>query len=134
MRTDLEKAREIQQYVGEPIAYATLYDQQGNKIVGVHNANDDGPAKDAEWAEPWGSYPRLRRHVEAHAAARMHRDGHRQMAIYINLPPCFYPDGCKYNLADLLPKGTTLWVHQVRASGSVDVRPFRGTGRALGED
>lgn len=128
MRTDPAKRDEIAPYVGQDIAYATLWDAEGNKVVGVHCADDDGPAKDAKWGQPWGSYPRLRRHVEAHAAARM-KEG-ETMAMYINLPPCSYTDGCKLNLSDILPKGSTLWVHQVRPSGTVDAKRFKGTGRA----
>lgn len=131
MRTDQAKADRVRPYVGEPIAYATLYDEQGRELVGVHNASDDGPAKGADWAEPWGSYPRLRRHVEAHAAARMSQDGHRQLAMYINMKPCSYPDGCKQNLRALVPKGSILFVHQVFADGSSKVHPFPGTGAAL---
>jgi hypothetical protein len=134
MRTDPEKADELRPYVGEPIAYATLYDEHGRKLVGIHNAGDDGPARDADWREPWASMPRLRRHVEAHAAARMTQDRHRQLAMYINMPPCSYPDGCKLNVADLLPKGTTLWVHQAQANGMVRVHRFGGTGKAIRDD
>lgn len=131
MRTDPEKVRVIHPYVGEPIAYATLYDEDGHRLLGIHNAGNDGPAKDASWHVPWGSYARLRRHVEPHAAARMGRDGHRQLAMYINMKPCSYPDGCKQNLRALFPKGSTLFVHQVFADGSSKVHPFPGTGAAL---
>ena len=131
MRTDPAKVAEVQPYVDVPIAYATLWDAEGRQIIGIHNAGHDGPAKDADWVAPWGDYPRLRRHVEAHAAARMHRDGHKQMAMYINMRPCSYPDGCKQNIRALIPEGSTLFVHQVYADGSSKIHPFPGTGTAL---
>ena len=131
MRTDPGKVADVQPYVGEPIAYATLWDADGRQVVGVHSADDDGPAKTAKWNAPWGGYPRLRRHVEAHAAARMHRDGHKEMAMYINLPPCSYPDGCRYNVADLIPEGSRLWVHWTTPTGGVRIKRFEGTGKAI---
>jgi len=128
MRTDPAKVAEIQPHVGEPIAYATLWDSEGRQVVGVHSADDDGPAKTAKWNAPWGGYPRLRRHVEAHAAARM-KPGDK-MVMYINMKPCGYPDGCKENLRDILPEGSTLIVHQVHSDGWVNVQVFKGTGKA----
>lgn len=131
IRTDPGKRDEIAPYVGLNYAVATLWDRDGNEVVGVHSADDDGPAKDANWKQPWVDYPRLRRHVEAHAAARMHRDGHNEMAMYINMAPCTYPDGCKVNLRDLVPGDSTLYVHWVKPDGTVRVMPFKGTGKAI---
>jgi hypothetical protein len=131
MRTDRTKGDEVRPHIGESKAVATLWDAHGRRVLGLHRADDDGPAMDARWREPWASMPRLRRHVEAHAAARMRGGG--DMAMYINLPPCSYVDGCKLNLADLIPEGSTLWVHQVTDNGGVRVHRFRGTGRALDE-
>ena len=126
MRTDPAKVEEVRPYVGEPIAYATLWDSEGRQVVGIHNADDGGPAKDAKWAAPWGEYPRLRRHVEAHAAARMRRGD--KMAMHINMPPCSYPDGCEQNLRDILPEGPTLIVHQVHSDGRSASHRTRGRG------
>lgn len=133
MRTDPDKRDEIKPYVGLGYAVATLWDRDGRRILGPHQADDDGPAATAHWKPPWRDYPRLRRHVEAHAAARMVRDGHKEMAMYINLPACEYYDGCESNLRDLIPEGSTLWVHWVKRSGTVKAIPYRGTGRAVDE-
>lgn len=128
MRADPDKRDEISPYVGLGYAVATLWDANGRQVVGPHQASDDGPAATADWRAPWRDYPRLRRHVEAHAAARL-RPGDT-MVMYINIAPCTYSDGCKVNLCDIIPKGATLWVHLVRPSGTVDVKAYRGTGRA----
>ncbi|MGH8792386.1 MAG: DddA-like double-stranded DNA deaminase toxin [Stackebrandtia sp.] len=134
MRTDPQKVAEIKPHVGKDYAVATLFDAKGNRILGPHSASDDGPAKDANWKEPWGSYPRLRRHVEAHTAARMHRDDHKQLAMYINMAPCKYFDGCERNLEALIPEDSTLFVHQVFANRTTQVHMFHGTGEALRSD
>lgn len=131
MRTDRAKVEEVRPYVGRDYAVATLWDANGNRVLGLHSADDDGPASTATWKPPWSEYPRLRRHVEAHAAARMERDGHRELAMYINMKPCSYPDGCKTNLRALIPRGSTLFVHQVFSDSSSKVHPFPGTGTAL---
>lgn len=130
MRTDPAKADEIRPHVGKDRAVATLWDADGNRVLGLHSADDDGPAATAAWKPPWRDYVRLRRHVEAHAAARMHQDGHKTMVMYINLPPCKYFDGCKLNLEDILPKGSTLWMHRVFQNGGTKIYQFNGTGRA----
>lgn len=128
MRTDPDKRDEIAPYVGLDYAVATLWDSDGNRVLGPHSADDDGPAAAADWRAPWGGYPRLRRHVEPHAAARL-RPGDT-MVMYINMAPCSYSDGCEDNLRDIIPAGATLVVHQVHASGWVEVTAYRGTGRA----
>lgn len=73
--------------------------------------------------------PRLRRHVEAHAAARM-RSGDT-MVMYINMQPCSYVDGCDLNLRDIIPENALLIMHWVKPSGSVDVLRYPGTGRGV---
>lgn len=134
MRTDPEKAAEIRPHAGKHYAVASLYDADGNRVLGPHSASDDGPAATATWRQPWGSYPRLRRHVEAHAAARMHRDGHRTAVMYINMKPCGYdPGGCEKNLPAILPAGAVLWVHQVGERGGTVVTRYEGTGDASKE-
>jgi hypothetical protein len=60
-----------------------------------------------------GSFTRQNEsHVEAHAAAylRLHPDI-RDATLYLNRVPCKGPRGCKENLADMLPEGTTLTVY-----------------------
>lgn len=133
MRTDPEKRDEILPYTSNTReAFGRQYNTQGEPLGPVHVASDDGPASDTrDVKEPWASYPRMKRHVEAHAAARMRRGGLTETALYINLPPCSYADGCKLNIADLLPKGSKLWVHQVRPNGMVKVHKFEGTGKGL---
>lgn len=131
MRTDPVKRDGIAPYVGLDHAVATLWDSKGNQVVGIHSAEDDGPATTAQWKAPWGSYPRLRRHVEAHAAARLARGEDKQMAMYINMAPCKYFNGCDKNLQALIPEGSVLFVHQVYANGGSQVHMYAGTGEAL---
>lgn len=133
-RPDRDKVAEVRPHVGKPHAFATLWDGQGRKVVGVHSADNDGPARQAPWCEPWGSYAKLRRHIEGHAAARMHRDGHREMALYINMSPCSYDDGCNANLEQILPRGTTLWVHVLNKNGWTTRKRYDGTGESYEEE
>lgn len=129
MRTDPDKRDEIKPYVGLDYAVATLWDQDGRRILGPHRADDDGPAATANWKLPWRDYPRLRRHVEAHAAARMTSGD--VLAMYINMKPCSYTDGCELNLREIIPGGAMLIVHWVKSNGTVEVLRFPGTGRGV---
>jgi SCP1.201-like deaminase len=133
MRTDPDKRDEIQPYVGLDYAVATLWDGDGNRILGPHSAGDDGPARERarDLKEPWRSSPRLLRHIEGHAAARMRADRRRTAVLYLNMRPCTYPNGCHPNLEALLPEGYELVVHQVRPRGDTKVRRYKGTGAAL---
>ena len=134
MRTDPAKRDEIAPYVGLDYAVATLWDSAGNKIVGIHSADDDGPAATAKWRQPWGSMPRLRRHVEPHAAARMKPGENEKLVMYLNMKPCSYPDGCDLNLRDIIPKDAMLIVHWVKPSGTVEVLRYPGTGRGVSDE
>lgn len=64
----------------------------------------------------------------------MDRDGHRHLAMYINMAPCKYVDGCDKNLEAIIPKGSVLFVHQVFANGGSQVHMPSGTGEVLRSD
>ncbi|GIG69732.1 hypothetical protein Pen01_60270 [Phytomonospora endophytica] len=134
-----EAVSEIKPHVGKRnangrrIAVGRVYDGEGRPLGPVHEADDDGPAGDGkDIVDPWRSYPRMRRHIEAHAAARLRQDENMTKAVvYINMKPCNYPDGCDPNLSALIPEGKTLYVHEVTKRGSTRVWIYPGTGEAI---
>lgn len=118
---------------GRPIAVGRVFDEHGRALTPIHEADDDGPAGDGKGiVDPWRSYPRMRRHIEAHAAARLRQDPDMRAAVvYINMAPCTYPDGCDPNLSALIPQDKTLYVHQVTSRGGTRVWIYPGTGEAI---
>lgn len=138
-RSERHKADEIAPYVGHrnhrgtPVAFGRLYDEDGKPLTPVHIAADDGPARDRadDLTEPLRSSPKLLRHIEGHAAARMRDDKRRVAVLYINREPCDYPNGCDRNLRSILPRDYTLYVHQVFRNGGTKIWPYEGTGEAL---
>lgn len=140
-RADPDKIDEIVPYVGRKLpsgkaeAFARQYDAAGLPLGPVHTADDDGPAAGGHGLkEPQKSSEKLLRHVEGHAAARMRSDKIRTSSLYINIPPCQYEIGCHANLKKILPKGYTLYVHQVNRRGGSRLWPYKGTGEALTDE
>jgi hypothetical protein len=65
-------------------------------------------------------------HVEGHAAGLMHINRVKDADLYINNIPCDKGGQCRFNLAKIMPEGSTLRVHFPDPSdGSIKVWEFR---------
>ena len=101
-RYDAAKAAEILPHAGRSLATGRLYDADGNPLTPIIGPGETGAAGGV--SEPYRTM-RFLTHVEANAAAQLHRTGTVSAALYLNMRPCLGEDGCHVNLRDILPAG-----------------------------
>lgn len=111
---------------GRSVLRQPLKALSGNKVYNTPDLKDAWRSRDI--ATSW--------HIEGGIAAHMRRTGTREVALWLNVPPCGGrgrpdPAGCDENLAKILPRGYTLHVHVVDERGNYTYLPYRGTGEAL---
>lgn len=105
---------EMRNHNGTPMTFGRLYDDAGEPLGPLHVAHADGPARPraGDLKEPWKSSPKLLRHVEGHAAARMRKDKRRVAVLYIT-GTVRLPQRLRSELESVAPVG----VHALCSSG-----------------